>query len=138
VLDRYIRFGFFLGAAFQIVDDLLNLLGDPKKYGKEIGGDLWEGKRTLMLLHLLRSCGRREKAKLHAILALSRQGRRPADVDWILERMEHHGSIEHGRQFAHAMAGAALHEFACAYDHVPPSRDKAFLEALPRWMIERL
>ena len=48
--------GRHLGAAFQITDDLLNLRADPEEYGKEIGGDLWEGKRTLMLLHTLRSC----------------------------------------------------------------------------------
>ncbi len=47
--------GRHLGAAFQITDDLLNLRADPEEYGKEIGGDLWEGKRTLMLLHALRS-----------------------------------------------------------------------------------
>lgn len=47
-------FGRHLGAAFQITDDLLNLRADPEEYGKEIGGDLWEGKRTLMLLHALR------------------------------------------------------------------------------------
>ena len=46
--------GRHLGAAFQITDDLLNLRADPEEYGKEIGGDLWEGKRTLMLLHTLR------------------------------------------------------------------------------------
>ena len=34
-------------------DDLLNLLGDEAKYGKEIHGDIWEGKRTLPLVHLL-------------------------------------------------------------------------------------
>src|SRR5205085_12243514 len=53
-LDRFIRFGFFLGAAFQIQDDVLNLIGDEARYGKEIDGDIREGKRTLMLLHLLR------------------------------------------------------------------------------------
>ena len=47
--------GRHLGAAFQITDDLLNLRADPEEYGKEIGGDLWEGKRTLMLLHALRN-----------------------------------------------------------------------------------
>src|SRR5262249_49562571 len=52
-LDRFVRFGFFLGAAFQIQDDLLNLEGDPEQYGKELDGDLWEGKRTLMLISLL-------------------------------------------------------------------------------------
>ena len=47
-LDPFVRYGFFLGAAFQIQDDLLNLIGDDG-YGKEIDGDIWEGKRTLML-----------------------------------------------------------------------------------------
>ena len=40
-LDRFNRFGFLLGAAFQIQDDVLNLTGDLGRYGKEIGGDLW-------------------------------------------------------------------------------------------------
>ena len=53
-LDRFNRFGSYLGTAFQIQDDLLNLTGDERRYGKEIGGDLLEGKRTLMLIHLLR------------------------------------------------------------------------------------
>lgn len=42
-----------LGIAFQIADDLLNLREDLSAYGKEAAGDLWEGKRTLMLLHAL-------------------------------------------------------------------------------------
>ena len=56
--------GRHLGAAFQITDDLLNLRADPEEYGKEIGGDLWEGKRTLMLLHTLRCAepGDRDRA----------------------------------------------------------------------------
>src|SRR6059036_3198891 len=54
-LDRFVRFGFFLGAAFQIQDDVLNLQGDEARYGKESSGDLWEGKRTLMLIALLRA-----------------------------------------------------------------------------------
>jgi geranylgeranyl diphosphate synthase, type II len=56
--------GRHLGAAFQITDDLLNLRANPEEYGKEIGGDLWEGKRTLMLLHTLRCAepGDRDRA----------------------------------------------------------------------------
>ena len=52
-LDALVRFGSYLGAAFQIQDDLLNLEGDEARYGKEHAGDLYEGKRTLMLIHLL-------------------------------------------------------------------------------------
>jgi geranylgeranyl diphosphate synthase type II len=58
-LDRFNRFGSYLGTAFQIQDDLLNLTGDERRYGKEIGGDLLEGKRTLMLIHLLRQLDHR-------------------------------------------------------------------------------
>ena len=48
-LDRFDRFGYLLGLAFQITDDVLNLVGDVGRYGKEIDGDLWEGKRTIVL-----------------------------------------------------------------------------------------
>jgi geranylgeranyl diphosphate synthase type II len=49
-LDAFAR---HVGIAFQIADDLLNLRDDTDGYGKEALGDLWEGKRTLMLLHAM-------------------------------------------------------------------------------------
>ena len=61
-LDRFNRFGYYLGAAFQIQDDLLNLTGDQNRYGKEIAGDLLEGKRTLMLIHLLKHADQRMRS----------------------------------------------------------------------------
>lgn len=64
--------GRHLGAAFQITDDLLNLRADPEDYGKEIGGDLWEGKRTLMLLHALRSAQPRDRERAVAIMGRRR------------------------------------------------------------------
>src|SRR6185312_12931044 len=64
--------GRHLGAAFQITDDLLNLRADPQEYGKEIGGDLWEGKRTLMLLHTLRCAEPQDQVRAVAILAKRR------------------------------------------------------------------
>jgi geranylgeranyl diphosphate synthase, type II len=65
-------FGRHLGAAFQITDDLLNLRADPEDYGKEIGGDLWEGKRTLMLLHALRCAEPEDQGRAVRILAKRR------------------------------------------------------------------
>ncbi|NVN50108.1 polyprenyl synthetase family protein [Mycolicibacterium hippocampi] len=64
--------GRHLGAAFQITDDLLNLRAEPEEYGKEIGGDLWEGKRTLMLLHALRCAEPAERERAVHILAKRR------------------------------------------------------------------
>lgn len=65
-------FGRHLGAAFQITDDLLNLRANPEEYGKEIGGDLWEGKRTLMLLHTLRNAEPKDRDRAVQILAKRR------------------------------------------------------------------
>src|ERR1043166_500712 len=46
-------YGFNLGIAFQLVDDLLDFTGDADAVGKPVGGDLREGKMTLPLIHLL-------------------------------------------------------------------------------------
>ncbi|MCP3144095.1 polyprenyl synthetase family protein [Pyxidicoccus xibeiensis] len=136
-LERFLRFGFFVGAAFQIQDDLLNLVGDEARYGKELNGDLREGKRTLMLIHLLGALPAGERARLSRLLAAPRAERTEAELRWVRGRMERHGSLEHARRVAHGLAGAALHEFSVAYAGMPDSRDKRFLEALPTWSIER-
>ncbi|MCC6606544.1 MAG: polyprenyl synthetase family protein [Anaerolineae bacterium] len=135
--DRFYRFGWFLGVAFQIQDDLLNLVGDYGRYGKEIYGDLWEGKRTLMLIHLLNQGTRQEKAELQAILAQRRDERTEDQVAWIVDRMNHYGSIAFGRQCARQFAGAALYEFRNAYGHLPESDDKRFILEMVLYMIER-
>ncbi|HSP98433.1 MAG TPA: polyprenyl synthetase family protein [Candidatus Dormibacteraeota bacterium] len=135
--ERFLRFGFFLGAAFQIVDDLLNVAGDPARYGKELAGDLWEGKRTLLLIHLLRVCTADERLRLAEFLAQSR-GEHPADdVAWVHQRLHAYDCLAYTRQVAHALAGAAQHEAAAAFAGVPPSRDRAFIEALTTWVLSR-
>lgn len=136
-LDRYLHFGFFVGAAFQIQDDLLNLVGDEARYGKELDGDIWEGKRTLMLIHLLNVMEAGERDRLCRVLGTSRAERTREEVRWIRECMDRYGSIEYARQVAHGLAGAALHEFALAFEDLPDSPDKDFLAALPTWVIER-
>ena len=75
-VNELVAFGRELSVAFQITDDLLNVRADPDKYGKEIGGDLWEGKRTLILLHAVRSA--RASDRERAMLILSRD-RPPSD-----------------------------------------------------------
>lgn len=136
-IDRCIRFGFFLGTAFQIQDDLLNLEGDAKSYGKELGGDIREGKRTLMIIHLIANGTEEEVERLRRMLGQTREARSDADVEWVRALMEKYGSIDYARQVAHGLAGAAQHEFDALYGHLPDSRDKQFLAALPEWVIAR-
>jgi geranylgeranyl diphosphate synthase type II len=135
-LDRFVAFGFFLGAAFQIQDDLLNLIADPR-YGKERDGDLWEGKRTLILIHALRECASDELERLTAILGCDRDKRTVGDVCWMRQVMDKYDSVEYARQVAHGLAGAAAHEFSRFSAGLPDCRDKEFLGHMPTWVIER-
>jgi geranylgeranyl diphosphate synthase type II len=134
--ESVVRFGFFLGAAFQIEDDLRNLAPDDR-YGKEINGDLFEAKRTLMLLHARRTCAHPDRIRLDAFLNLRRRERTSEDVLWLADLMVEQGSIDYARTVAGAMAGAAQHEFEIAYGALPTSRDKSFLAGLIPWVFER-
>src|SRR6185503_12325252 len=115
----FVRFGFFLGAAFQIQDDVLNLVGDEEAYGKESDGDLREGKRTLMIIRLLQLASDDDRARLVAHLGTPLDARTADDVRWIRSRMDHHGCIAYAQQVAHAMADAALHEYRQLFAAVP-------------------
>jgi len=136
-LDRFIRFGFFLGAAFQIQDDLLNLVGNPQRYGKELDGDVREGKRTLMLIDLLRRASTRDRRRLQAFLARPRAERTRVEVAWVRGRIRAYGCIERARKTAHALAGAARYEYERLYTALRPSRDRDFIAALPAWVLSR-
>ena len=72
------RFAALLGVAFQIQDDILNLVGNSEDYGKEIAGDLWEGKHTLILIHAMRNATDTERAHAARILAKARP---PTEID---------------------------------------------------------
>ena len=113
-LERITRFGMTLGIAFQIQDDLLNLKGQMETYGKEIGGDIYEGKRTLMLNHVIRHSS--ESPRILEILATPRGGKTPADVAFVFDEMKRCGSIEHGWEVAHTQAARAKELFqACDF-----------------------
>ncbi len=113
------RFGMILGIAFQIQDDLLNLQGEIETYGKEIGGDIYEGKRTLMLNHVLANSGKNAE-KILEILALPREQKTPEQLEFIMEQMQRCGSIEHGWRVARSLAKKA-EEIFDSLDFIRPS-----------------
>jgi geranylgeranyl pyrophosphate synthase len=136
-LDRFNRFGYYLGTAFQIRDDVLNLAGDRSKYGKEIGGDLLEGKRTLILAHLLASSNPQEKERLRSFLAKPRAQRLPREVAWIYELLHRYGSLDYARQAARNFAEGASRELDTAYAgaHAGPPLD--FVRSLLDYLVSR-
>jgi geranylgeranyl diphosphate synthase type II len=129
-LAPLVRFGFHFGAAFQIRDDLLNLVGDERMYGKEILGDLFEGKRTLPLVHLLATAAHGDAELVRDYLARSREQRTPDLVRTVRALMDDYGSIEFTSQYAEGILSVAEEYFEQAFAAAQPGPDVDFLRAL--------
>lgn len=63
-VDLLYEFGVNMGLAFQLQDDFLDVYGDPKVFGKAIGGDITENKKTFMLINALRLAEGEDKGSL--------------------------------------------------------------------------
>lgn len=104
-------FGDAMGKAFQIQDDILNLTGDEKIYGKEIAGDIREGKLTLMFAHLIKNCTPDEKKKVIGIYRKKRADKTDDDVKYVLNLMKTYKSIDYAREKANEFANKAREIF---------------------------
>ncbi len=96
----FLEAGLSLGIAFQIRDDVLNLTADFADYGKEIAGDLLEGKRTLMLIRLLQQAKPDERTEVIRILEQPREGKSHSDIEKILTLMKHYNCLEFAQNIA--------------------------------------
>lgn len=130
--------GYLAGIAFQIHDDLLNLEADETLYGKEIAGDLWEGKRTVMLLHFMREAGRAARAKALRVLNAPRGEKRSDNVAWLFAAMVEAGSLDYGRRLARDFSARALAVEETSLPFTERNEDRAFLRDVLEYVIERL
>jgi geranylgeranyl pyrophosphate synthase/uncharacterized protein with NAD-binding domain and iron-sulfur cluster len=110
-LCRFDAFGFLVGLAFQITDDVLNLNGSLERYGKEIDGDLWEGKRTLLLTHALAHASLSDRDWLAGFLERPRERRLAREVSRLRKIIDDAGSIRWAQRSAAALAEAAARQF---------------------------
>lgn len=135
-LGDFIPFGYRIGAAFQIQDDVLNLLGGAD-YGKEIGGDIAEGKRTLMAIHALRTAEPAAAARLEAIYRKARTDKTAEDIAEVMDAFRALGSFDYAQQIAMRLTLSAQALFERRFGWLQPGPHKRFIEEMIRYMIER-
>jgi octaprenyl-diphosphate synthase len=104
-------FGLNAGIAFQITDDLLDIVGDESKTGKTIGSDVDKHKLTLTLIHLLKSVDEKEKNNIINSF-LDRKGSQ-YDKQALVEILNRHGSLEYARSRAREFVDTAKQALAC-------------------------
>jgi len=125
-------YGFNLGITFQLVDDLLDFIGDAAAVGKPVGSDLREGKVTLPLIHMLSQSDDGGESRIVRDIIASRQ---VTDDQWneLLRCLKEHASIDYAYRRAVEFAERAkkpLYVF-------PPSSERDALLALPDYVLSR-
>ncbi len=123
VARRLERYGVAFGLTFQLVDDLLDFLGDERKLGKPIGTDLKEGVYTLPLLHAM---GKRDD--------IADLVRSEGDLPRLVETLRETGSFRYARAEAERYGEEAL-EIARSLADVP---ERESLESLVGFVVERI
>ena len=120
-----------IGVAFQVRDDVLNLKGEERAYGKRIGEDISEGKPTLILVHCLQRCSQEEKQRILAAIG-EYDAEKIADAVEIIEK---HRSIE----FAEKIADDFLHKGLETLKKLEGNESvKAEMEEFARFFVERV
>lgn len=102
------RFGMGMGVGFQIIDDVLNIIGEEKKYRKEIGGDVREGKRTLITMWALSALPTKKRARLSGLLR--KKNKSNHDVLEAIALLVESGAPGRAMDFAGKMVDASMEE----------------------------
>ncbi len=127
--DRLAAYGRALGRAFQIADDLLDLVGDEATAGKTLGTDLEQQKLTLPVIHCLNRLPAAEAARLRDAIRAGGPGLGAK----VLAALQKTDSVAHARTRAADLARAARAEL----DPLPRTEARAVLDALPEWAVRR-
>ncbi|MFQ5845372.1 MAG: polyprenyl synthetase family protein, partial [Planctomycetota bacterium] len=124
------RFGLKMGCAFQITDDILDLVGEESQVGKSLGSDLAKAKMTLPLLRLM------ERASADQRRALRREighGDAARLRDRLLPLLEEHGAVESARETAEDLVRGARREL----DGLPDAPERTLLSQAADYVFQR-
>lgn len=127
--SRVADYGYALGIAYQLIDDVLDYTADPEVSGKAVGNDLSEGKPTLPLIYAMRT-GTADEASL---ISSALKDHRADQLDEILKIVERRDAIPYTRALAEAYASRAIQAISGLKD----SPHRSSLLELARFVVSR-
>jgi len=133
IIEKIGRFAESIGVAFQIQDDVLDLVG--REFAAMKGGpgqDITEGKRTLMVIHTLKKAGLQDRKRLLEILNMHTADQKLREE--AINIMRSYGSIEYAKRVARSIVRESWKDVD---DVLPPSEAKEKLKAFADYLIER-
>ncbi len=127
------NYGLDTGLAFQIQDDLLNLIGKTESTKKGFRDDITEGKRTLVVVHALQNLDTPKRERLVKIL--SSHTKDPDELQEAVDIMNESGSIDYARNYAENLTSIAKNRL---FDMIDPSPARDILISMADWFVSRL
>jgi len=131
-IESCAEFGRLVGIGFQIADDIIDLLGNPEVTGKPRGGDIKEGKRTLIIVHALENASESQRKKIVEVL-----GNRfvtPQQIEECIEVLKSIGSIKYAERIA---VEFSLKAKDCL-KVLPNNREREILNMFADFMVHRV
>lgn len=127
------NYGLDTGLAFQIQDDLLNLVGTEESTKKDFRNDITEGKRTLVVVHALNHVP--PKFRQYLVDVLSSHEKDPAVLAKVVSIFEEAGSIDYARTYADNLTKIAKNRLL---EVLEPSDARDLLLSMADWFVTRL
>lgn len=127
------QFGQLMGTAFQIQDDLLDSFGDPEKFGKQVGGDILQDKKTILLIHALDNSEGDDHLALKRLLA--NNGLEPEEkVTQMKALYEKTGAKAYAEQLRDSYHQQAMEQLNALQ---APDERKQFIGEFAEWLLYR-
>ena len=123
--------GYYIGLAFQIQDDILNVTGTVEKYKKEIGGDISEGKRTLMIVYALTHGSEKEQKII--LRVLSSHSKNQDDIASVISILTSTGALTYAQTKANLFKTKAIEHISLLKD----SKEKKALLEIAYYAVSR-
>ncbi|WP_431126566.1 polyprenyl synthetase family protein [Flagellimonas flava] len=127
------EFGQNLGIAFQLQDDYLDAFGDPKTFGKQVGGDIIENKKTFLYLKALEFAPKEDKEGLMHLYSIQPEDSN-AKVDTVKTIFEESGAVDAARKEIESYTQKA---FATLESLNIPEKNKELLKAFGNKLMQR-
>jgi geranylgeranyl pyrophosphate synthase len=126
------RFAEAIGIAFQIQDDILDIVGNRKLFGKAWGNDITEGKKTLIVIYTLKNASQAERAKLLSILNMHTRNKKL--IGQAIGIIKKYNGVALANKVAVKLLNKAWAEIEPL---LKPSQAKETLRAFTKYLIER-
>lgn len=122
------RLGTEAGIAFQIQDDLLDVVADPKKFGKKVGGDIREGKKTWLMIKAIERSVDEDRAMLHNVFASKSAS--DTQISEIIRLYERTGVLDDAKTEIQTLYTNAMHHLGVFADTPYYSEAKLLFDSL--------